>query len=149
MTSHTPGPWKTNGDPYVSTIDGKRSIAFCDTRNGHEDRANARLIAATPDMLSELKKLYKAYVHLLESGRDQIVALGGSCDPVDVMEHNDPKLRDTRDFITKVTGGGLEPVGSMGMPLSCGKPLCAPNDHHILCRLYKPQEAVIKPESGL
>jgi hypothetical protein len=28
-----------------------------------------------------------------------------------------------------------EPVDSMGMPLSCGKPLCAPGDHHPLCRL--------------
>jgi hypothetical protein len=28
-----------------------------------------------------------------------------------------------------------EPVDSMGMPLSCGKPLCAPGDHHPLCKL--------------
>jgi hypothetical protein len=54
-TQHTPGPWKTNGDPYVSTADGKRSIAFCDTRHGHEDRANARLIAAAPELLEALK----------------------------------------------------------------------------------------------
>jgi hypothetical protein len=57
MSEHTPGPWKTNGDPYVSTADGKRSIAFCDTRHGYEDRANARLIAATPDLLNALMAL--------------------------------------------------------------------------------------------
>jgi hypothetical protein len=56
-TQHTPGPWKTNGDPYVSTADGKRSIAFCDTRQAHEDRANARLIAAAPDLLEALKDI--------------------------------------------------------------------------------------------
>jgi|GEM_PF-4383041 len=28
-----------------------------------------------------------------------------------------------------------EPVDSMGMPLSCGKPLCSPGDHHPLCKL--------------
>lgn len=28
-----------------------------------------------------------------------------------------------------------EPVDSMGMPLSCGMPLCSPDDHHPLCKL--------------
>jgi hypothetical protein len=31
-----------------------------------------------------------------------------------------------------------EPTDSMGMPLSCGKPLCAPGDHHPLCKLATP-----------
>ncbi len=31
-----------------------------------------------------------------------------------------------------------EPVDSMGMPLSCGKPLCAPGEHHPLCKLAPP-----------
>jgi hypothetical protein len=61
MSEHTPGPWKTNGDPYVSTADGKRSIAFCDTRQAHEDRANARLIAAAPDLLEALQGFQKAW----------------------------------------------------------------------------------------
>jgi hypothetical protein len=34
-----------------------------------------------------------------------------------------------------------EPVDSMGMPLSCRKPLCAPGDHHPLCKLAKPPAA--------
>ena len=29
-----------------------------------------------------------------------------------------------------------EPTDGMGIPLSCGKPLCSPGDHHPLCRLY-------------
>lgn len=28
-----------------------------------------------------------------------------------------------------------EPTDSMGMPISCGKPLCSPGDHHPLCKL--------------
>ena len=37
-----------------------------------------------------------------------------------------------------------EPVDSMGMPLSCGKPLCSPGDHHPLCKLAE-QPAQRKP----
>ena len=29
-----------------------------------------------------------------------------------------------------------EPVDEMGIPLSCGKPLCSPDDHHQLCKLH-------------
>ena len=29
---------------------------------------------------------------------------------------------------------------SMGMPTSCGKPLCSPDEHHPLCKLHKPVE---------
>lgn len=38
------------------------------------------------------QKLYRGYVNVLEIGRDRIIALGGSCDPVDVMEGGDPVL---------------------------------------------------------
>ena len=34
-----------------------------------------------------------------------------------------------------------EPVDSLGIPLSCGKPLCAPGAHHPLCRLARSEEA--------
>lgn len=53
------------------------------------------------DTISALRDLYKAYVRLLENGRDRIVALGGQCDPVDVMERGDPYLRAARDAIAK------------------------------------------------
>jgi hypothetical protein len=42
-----------------------------------------------------------------------------------------------------------EPVGSMGMPLSCGKPLCAPGDHHPLCKLATPPAAPVQPVASL
>ena len=40
-----------------------------------------------------------------------------------------------------------EPVDSMGMPLSCGKPLCAPGNHHPLCKLAPPPPAP-QPDSA-
>ena len=66
-TKHTPGPWKANGDPYVSTADGKRSIAFCDTRNGKEDKANAQLISAAPDLLEALQFVMTAHGEQLDT----------------------------------------------------------------------------------
>ena len=41
-----------------------------------------------------LINLRRAYVRLLENGRDRIRMLGGECDPVDKMEQADPDLRD-------------------------------------------------------
>ena len=32
-------------------------------------------------------------------------------------------------------------LGEMGIPLSCGKPLCSPGDHHPLCKLATPVAA--------
>ena len=46
-----------------------------------------------------LKRLYRAYVNTLETGRDRIVMLGGTCDPVDVMERSDPALIAVRAFL--------------------------------------------------
>lgn len=41
------------------------------------------------------------------------------------------------------TAGRSDPgaeVDSMGIPTSCGKPLCSPDEHHPLCSLYQPVE---------
>ena len=39
-----------------------------------------------------------------------------------------------------------EPVDSMGAPGSCGKPLCSPNDHHVLCRQHESPAEVLMPK---
>ncbi|WP_054908777.1 hypothetical protein [Pseudomonas sp. NBRC 111135] len=100
--SHTPGPWAP--DPQatfkIRAPDLDRAIAYlaptdCD--------ANAKLIAAAPELLAELKNLHRAYVNLLEAGRDRIVALGGDCYPVDRMEQDDPHLRAAKAAIAKAT----------------------------------------------
>ena len=40
-----------------------------------------------------LRRFRRAYVSLMETGRDRIISLGGSCDPIDAMEAADPELR--------------------------------------------------------
>jgi hypothetical protein len=53
MIEHTPGPWYAG--PH-STIAGRFAIRTGDTTIGHTwDEANARLIAAAPDLLEALK----------------------------------------------------------------------------------------------
>jgi hypothetical protein len=64
MTKHTPGPWKfktaANGDNGISAYDtGIFAEAFADVRHAGENNreealANARLIAAAPEMLEAL-----------------------------------------------------------------------------------------------
>jgi len=71
-SKHTPGPWHTNSkDPWESEVLSERGgiIAECNTDNTEElpnetesqedDRcaANARLMAAAPDLLAALKGL--------------------------------------------------------------------------------------------
>ena len=118
-TQHTPGPW------YVGTEfnDQGRHI-YAAQKVRHEDgdewhpliactddderlvdwQANARLIAAAPDLLDELKRLRRAYVSLLETGRDRIIQAGGQCDTVEAMEAADPHLKSSLAAITKATG---------------------------------------------
>ena len=49
--------------------------------------------------LEPLRRLYMAYVRLLESGRDRIIDLGGTCDPVDQMERMDADLIEARNLL--------------------------------------------------
>ena len=118
MSKHTPGPWLVDlessraGDicPQnefdLSICEIQRVDCSAETGryfDGETTEANRRLIAAAPELLAELKNLHRAYVNLLESGRDRIVALGGDCDPVDRMEQDDPHLRAAKAAIAKAT----------------------------------------------
>lgn len=57
------------------------------------------------EVLHDVFDLRKAYVSLLESGRDRIIDLGGQCDSVEIMEASDPALRSA--------DGTLETLRSM------------------------------------
>ncbi|HEL4262996.1 TPA: hypothetical protein UM515_002703 [Stenotrophomonas maltophilia] len=74
------------------------------------DRAVYRMAANQPAQavdLGDFKALYRAYVRLLESGRDRIRDLGGTCDPVDVMEANDVDLQAARRVLdSQAVGNG-------------------------------------------
>lgn len=58
--AHTPGPWKTGlveEDANVVYSESDRAIAYCDGDDDSEtDDANARLIAAAPELLEALKR---------------------------------------------------------------------------------------------
>lgn len=57
---HTPGPWGTDNydsEPYINTDGGETNIAMCfDLRDGRQ-KANARLIAAAPELLEAAKRV--------------------------------------------------------------------------------------------
>src|SRR5690606_38354194 len=56
--------------------------------------------AAEIERLREaLRNLIRGYVNTLELGRDRIKDLGGDCDPIDLMEADDPHLRAARDAL--------------------------------------------------
>lgn len=64
---HTPGSWKAvaatpDERTFVETQDGDRLICFVEGSVGdnHSDYANARLIAAAPDLLKALERCISA-----------------------------------------------------------------------------------------
>ena len=70
MTQHTPGPWEVRTGEFIKDSEGK-AIAYCQssngTRNVDEVHANARLIAAAPDLLKALDKTAGRIDNLLDS----------------------------------------------------------------------------------
>jgi hypothetical protein len=60
-TNHTPGPWQATAWGHVTAQEEEEDgftvrVAHVQYLNGEED-ANARLIAAAPDLLAELERL--------------------------------------------------------------------------------------------
>lgn len=71
MNKHTPGPWQ-KAEPFASVkAPGRPCIADCGSRSDLTAQANARLIAAAPDLLAALE-------------RTEEILLGG--DPVETSE---------------------------------------------------------------
>ena len=67
---HTPGPWKIgtpppNGEQTVGTDQGLM-VAVATTSAGVQTKANARLIAAAPDLLEALKGLMALSDHRVD-----------------------------------------------------------------------------------
>lgn len=68
-TQHTPGPWRNDAPGSLlvvaDTPDGERIVAGCwghnDTLAVTEGAANARLIAAAPEMLAALESILRAF----------------------------------------------------------------------------------------
>ena len=66
MANHTPGPWIARMNCDV--IAGERLVADCMTGWLKEDRANARLVAAAPEMLEVLIELQESAQYWSEYG---------------------------------------------------------------------------------
>jgi hypothetical protein len=66
------------------------------------DEVDARIVELTAEVARRSKAynvLLSGHMNTLESGRDAIIALGGECDALDVMEANDPWLAETRNAL--------------------------------------------------
>lgn len=110
---HTPGPWvvkEQQGEIQIwehRQIGGTLEQSCVAITNGEPSdlaKADARLIATAPDLLEELKFLRRAYVNMLEGGRDRILELGGQCDDVATMVAADQNMRSSGAAIAKATG---------------------------------------------
>lgn len=57
MTKHTPGPWQVDKTYGLIMAGNEIEIAACHAGRGADAEANARLIAAAPEMLDALEKI--------------------------------------------------------------------------------------------
>lgn len=81
--SHTPGPWFVNGrESYTKYVEARigggllQEVAACGpTEQQEQQEANARLIAAAPDLLEALENLMAAY----SQPEDRICCNGVDC----------------------------------------------------------------------
>jgi len=112
MSEHTPGPWVVAGGSYndwrIKPIGKDVYIATLFNRYGwaSEGEANARLIAAAPDMADEIERLKADQAKLLEiaKGVDELLN-GGDC----VIAPSDGGLLSVRHAILAAliaTGAG-------------------------------------------
>lgn len=88
-TKHTPGPWEAIGNlvraPMVQPEGLPRGIQIADCRDGYflshteEAKANARLIAAAPELLEALM-LAQSIIGLSDGAASKIItkAIGGA-----------------------------------------------------------------------
>jgi hypothetical protein len=60
VVMHTPGPWRVKNGRVETSDRYIAAILYAESRVTNEDKANARLIAAAPEMLVALKALCDA-----------------------------------------------------------------------------------------
>ncbi len=67
---HTPGPWYVRpDDPYPWVVYAEPSLTICDVRNAGPQisEANARLIAAAPELLAVLRGVIQNAGHAIDT----------------------------------------------------------------------------------
>lgn len=100
MTNHTPGPWrvsKLGGEPMVYGPQGAQIVNMRDALVfADENEANARLIAAAPELLAVLQSFVNAWAEQIDKDKE----VNGS-DAVDFIAGY---LDDARAAIAKAKG---------------------------------------------
>ena len=77
---HTPGPWRICYDGRIDGLNGDEICSglgfesYKEFQDDKEAQANARLIAAAPDLLEALKMLQKATISLMGEAVDRKAA---------------------------------------------------------------------------
>jgi hypothetical protein len=114
--THTPGPWKADrwdigtGEakrPQIVVQSATDCVAYIqtlwvpDVRHA-EEMANARLIAAAPEMLEALKLLATTYASI-----GHLIGTVGEATPAEVMACMGECTRAAEKAIAKATGGAL------------------------------------------
>ncbi len=73
----------------------------------HETKQTPRQILESREALrAALQGLSRAYINLLEAGKDRIESLGGDCDSVPMMEASCAELRVAKEALTLAKEGG-------------------------------------------
>lgn len=101
---HTPGPWRLtesileDGRPFFSIAGADRvDLGYLSLRSAEELTANARLIAAAPDLLEALE----AVIDDLSGGIQDCIDNGGS---EAWISEADTRLKNARAAIAKARG---------------------------------------------
>lgn len=89
------------GDIFVAKFVDKVECEYA----AHAINSHDELVEMNKELLSELKAMAKAYVNLMESGKDRIESLGGDCDEVAYMAAHDANLVHACSVIGKYDGG--------------------------------------------
>lgn len=109
----TKGPWfehrEGSSTVYVEAKlrDGViQEVAACGpTEAGREAQyANARLIAAAPDLLEALQEIIQGLEMTIRAGHDIIIELGGQCDDAELIIKSDSELKKAYAAIAKALG---------------------------------------------
>ena len=88
---HTPGPWNYDRSGYSLYVNSGRELVTALSMDGKRletSEANARLIAAAPDLLNALMDFVSYFGHDNDNGLDEM-------------------LTNARAAIAKATGGGI------------------------------------------
>ena len=98
-TTHTPGPWKIiKGDFVVAPDNGTVAQVGTPTTPAREHEANARLIAAAPEMLEALRDM------VLHEGEREVDGIG--------LEHESIALEQAkalaRTILDRIDKGGAK-----------------------------------------